>query len=168
MRVFGFFTFLPSFTVFMHIWQLPIRVLRFEFVSSLGSSFGGFYWLGIRPIHGVFKFIYHNTVLHSIEALICVSRIHKLEFLIFDVLFHIWSAWLFHFPCLAKFVYWLLDEKCNEALRLCLLCEICHVSLFWIRECMWWICLCLIYIVIACVLVKLFSCLMYVAWLSQI
>jgi len=64
--------------------------------SCLGSSFCGFYRLGTTPINGVFTFIYDSTVLHSIEALKslflllnCIFRIHKLGFLIFDVLVQI-------------------------------------------------------------------------------
>jgi len=85
----GFSRFWLIFTVFMHIWQHPLRVLRFEFVFLLGQLVLWFHWLWTIPIHGVFTFIYHSTVLHSIGALkslflvlICVFRIRKLGILV--------------------------------------------------------------------------------------
>ena len=88
----GFSRFCLIFTVFMHIWQHPLRVLRFEFVFYIGQLILWFHWLGTIPIHGVFRFIYHSTIFYiplkleiSLLLLICVFRIQKLGILLISM-----------------------------------------------------------------------------------
>jgi len=69
-----FSTFWLIFNVFMHIWQHPLRVLRFEFVLYIGQLVLWFHWLGTIPIHGVFGFIYHSIIFAfhwSLKSLFC-------------------------------------------------------------------------------------------------
>ena len=123
----GFPHFWLIFNVFMHIWQHPLRVLRFEFVLYIGQLVLWFHWLGTIPIHGVFGFIYHSIIFAfhwSLKSIFC-SCFAFLEFKSQGFWFCFCDSKIVvsncSFPCLANFVYWLLDEKCNQALRLCLL-----------------------------------------------
>jgi len=132
-----FFTFLP------HFYRFYAHLTAFDCIhwgfyvlisfSSLGILFCRLYWFGTTPIDGVFCF--YTIASFSIQL--------KLLILSFDVEITFWEfevkvfgsvfvipdlkSLCAPFPCLAKFVYWLLDEKCNEALRLCLFREICHI-----------------------------------------
>ena len=92
------------FTIFMHIWQHPMWDLRFECIWYIGQlillillTWNNTRWCGFRIYISQHRFTFHWSFEISFLLLICVLRIHKLGFLIFDVLFQIWSAWLFHF-----------------------------------------------------------------------
>jgi len=61
----SFLMFLPFLCTFDST-QCGIYILNV--FGRLDNSFCGFYWLGTTPIDGVFGFIYHNSVFHSIEA----------------------------------------------------------------------------------------------------
>ena len=135
MEVFhSFFMFLHYFLPFLCTFdntQCGIYVLNA--FGGLGISFCRFYWLGTTPIDGVFGFYMITTILVHLRLsnfvlfLSFCWRICKLGLWCSVLLNSDLKCLISPFPFLAKFVYWLFDEKCNEALRLCLFCEICHI-----------------------------------------